>query len=80
MCTLSSGVNSFNVIANADKLYRVGLTGGSFFSHSKVAPELFCEPWEFALEASLLMIQCTLSSHFPINVATLLPSASLTTP
>lgn len=80
MSTLSSGVSSFNVIANEDRLYRVGLAGGSFFSHSKVAPALWCGPWHFTLEASSLMLQCTLSSHFPAKVATLVPSTSLTTP
>lgn len=78
--TLSPGVSSFKVIANDDKLYRVGSAGGSFFFHNKVAPALWCEIWEFSLEASSLTTQYMLSSHLPIRDATLVPSASLTKP
>lgn len=78
--TLRPGVNSFKVIANDDRLYRVGLAGGTFFSHNKVAPVLWFALREFTLEASSPMMQDMLSSHFPIKNATLVPLASVTSP
>ena len=72
-CTLRFGVSSFRVIANDDKLYRVGLVGGSCFSHSRVDSALEFTP-------SLVTLQYKLSSHFPLRVATLVPPISSTTP
>lgn len=75
--TWSSGVSSFNVIAKEDRLYRVGLGEGLFFSQSMEAP---CN-WSalLTLEVSKLL-QYILSSHFPIKKEAFFPSLSSTKP